>query len=155
MVLEVAGLHGWRAFHVRNSRRGIIQGPGGTGFPDLVLVRYTRILYRELKDERRKLDRDQVAWRDALLAAGADWALWRPSSWNEIVRDLTPHGIPAGLADELGRSLASAVANGSDAAPPPTPTQKAIAAASARARARDAGAIAGARARGPASPDRR
>lgn len=87
-VLGLAELEGWTAYHVRNSKRGVTQGPGSKGFPDLVLVRGSYLLYRELKREGRKLDPDQVRWRDLLIAAGQDWGLWYPSSWDEVERTL-------------------------------------------------------------------
>jgi hypothetical protein len=57
-------------------------GIGTRGFPDMVLVSATgRLLFRELKREgkRNDLSEHQVRWRDALIAAGADWDLWTPS----------------------------------------------------------------------------
>lgn len=83
-VLQAAALGGWAAFHVRNSKAGIIQGPAGEGFPDLVLCNGRRILYRELKSQRGHLTAAQEGWRDRLTAAGADWGLWRPSDWHAI-----------------------------------------------------------------------
>ena len=39
----------------------------------------TGILFRELKSESGTLKPDQEMVRDKILAAGGDWALWRPS----------------------------------------------------------------------------
>ena len=39
----------------------------------------TAILFRELKSERGTLNPDQEMVRDKILAAGGNWALWRPS----------------------------------------------------------------------------
>jgi hypothetical protein len=64
-------------YHTHNSRNS------AGGFPDSVIVG-TRILFRELKREHEalyKLPDDQETWRDGLIEAGADWAIWRPSDW--------------------------------------------------------------------------
>lgn len=86
-VLTLAAMTGWRSAHFRPglNRRGeystAVAGDGA-GFPDLVLVR-ERVLFRELKVGTR-LSPAQVAWRDALRAAGADWDLWTPEDWPVI-----------------------------------------------------------------------
>lgn len=49
------------------------------GFPDWVIAGSRRVLYRELKSEVGVLSPAQRLWRDQLVAAGADWAIWRPS----------------------------------------------------------------------------
>lgn len=58
------------------------------GWPDLVLWRPDRIIFRELKSETGKLT---PAQRDLLLslrAAGADVLVWRPSDWPDIEKEL-------------------------------------------------------------------
>lgn len=95
-VMRAAELKGWRAYHVRDSKRGIVQGPGCEGFPDIVLLGGgwpPRLLFVELKREKGRLSEDQSMWRYGLEAAGADWRLWRPSSWADIEATLEP--IPA------------------------------------------------------------
>lgn len=86
-VIELAEILGWRVYHVSDVRKRL-RARTSPGFPDLVLVR-ERALYRECKDDRRQLEKEQKAWRDVLLAAGQDWALWRPRMWVEIQADLT------------------------------------------------------------------
>jgi hypothetical protein len=55
---------------------------GDPGVPDLNPVAGPGgILYRELKNQTNKLEPAQERWRDMLLAAGADWDLWRPIDW--------------------------------------------------------------------------
>lgn len=92
-VVKAARATGWRIHHSRKTRLARRDGTvryltaiqGDAGFPDLVLVRggrAQRVLFRELKAQRGSLDAGQRAWRDVLLAAGADWALWRPSDWS-------------------------------------------------------------------------
>lgn len=49
------------------------------GLPDWVIVGRDVILFRELKSEYGQLQPAQRAWRDALVGAGANWAIWRPS----------------------------------------------------------------------------
>ena len=86
-VIQLAELCGWRAYHVANVK-GRLRAYTSPGFPDLVLARDC-VLFRECKDNRRGLDPEQIAWRDILIASGADWALWRPRDWPEIERTLT------------------------------------------------------------------
>jgi len=94
-VLQLAKFTGWRTAHFRpaqNSQgqwRTAVAGDG-KGFPDLVLVR-ERVLFVELKVGKNRLTPDQVAWRDALQAAGANWHLW-PAIDQTLKR--TPHGAP-------------------------------------------------------------
>lgn len=91
-VLQLAALTGWRSFHARKSRTAkgahitAVAGDG-IGFPDLVLVR-EKVLFVELKALGGKLRPEQAQWRDALLAAGAEWRYWTPGSWREIEHEL-------------------------------------------------------------------
>lgn len=84
VVVQLARLNGWLAYHTFDSRRS------EPGFPDLVLVRGVRILYRELKTEKGRVTVPQQAWLDALAAAWADVAVWRPAQWHDgtIEREL-------------------------------------------------------------------
>ncbi len=77
-VLELAKIKGWGAYHVRNSRAGVVQGD--TGFPDLVLVR-KRLLFVELKTELGVISPDQEKWAKWLRIAGHVVRYWRPSDW--------------------------------------------------------------------------
>lgn len=81
---------GYLAYHTHNSRRS------QPGFPDLVLVRRGRIVWRELKTTRGKPSADQKKWLAALAAANADVGIWRPLDLlNEtILRHLTPEERP-------------------------------------------------------------
>lgn len=88
LVLAAATLYRWRVYHVRNSKRAIVQGPGGAGFPDLVLCDGVRILYRELKRDGAQLRPEQAEWGELLQAAGEDWRVWRPSDWPAIQAEL-------------------------------------------------------------------
>ncbi len=93
-VLAVARLYRWRAIHIRPawSKKGWktpIQGPGSKGFPDLVLLKGKRLLFRELKTDRGKLSLEQIGWMGDLLAAGANVGLWTPAMWPTIEEELS------------------------------------------------------------------
>ena len=62
-----------------------------TLFPDLVLVREDRVLFRELKTMKGRTTPDQKKWLELLNAAGHDAAVWRPVQWFDrtIERELT------------------------------------------------------------------
>jgi hypothetical protein len=60
-------------FHSGDSRRDT-----GRGFPDLVLAGVNGVLFREVKDDYNPLRPAQVTWKHTLLAARADWDIWRP-----------------------------------------------------------------------------
>ena len=81
-VLQLAKVKGWHAYHVRNSKAGVIQGD--TGFPDLVLVR-KRLLFVELKTELGPIRLDQKDWAEWLRIVGHAVRYWRPSDWMDGV----------------------------------------------------------------------
>lgn len=84
-VFELARALGYRVAHFRPAKTE--QGwrtavaADGKGFPDLVLVGRGRVIFAELKGQYRQLEPEQVAWLDALRAAGAEVYLWRPRDW--------------------------------------------------------------------------
>ena len=91
-VLRLAERLGGRSAHLRPARVGerrdgstrwvtAMSGAGCKGFPDLVLLREDRLLWRELKTERGRVTVEQRAWLDELVAAGQDAGIWRPSHW--------------------------------------------------------------------------
>lgn len=73
------------AYHTHDSRHS------ASGYPDWTFVGPRGVLFRELKREGRKPTPAQAAWLTALVLAGQDAAVWRPS-------DL--------LAGRVGRRLA-------------------------------------------------
>lgn len=84
MVIRLAEWHGWLQYHTLNFTPGKASA-SKRGFPDLVLVKGSRTWFVELKRSKKvKLDRDQVIWRDALMAAGQTWFLWVPEDWCDI-----------------------------------------------------------------------
>lgn len=83
-VRELIKLHRLYGYHTRNSIGS------ASGFPDWCVISTTGILWRELKTERGSLTPSQIRVRNLLLAAGADWAVWRPSDLRSgrIAREL-------------------------------------------------------------------
>jgi len=87
-VLEFAKLHGWRTAHFRPAKtakgwRTAVSGDG-KGFPDLVLVRGTRLLFVELKMWRNTPSSEQESWLRTLRQTFAEVYLWYPSDWDQI-----------------------------------------------------------------------
>ena len=81
-VITLAKRMGWLVYHTHDSRRS------QAGFPDLVLVREVT-LFRELKTETGRIRPEQRIWAKRLTESGADYALWRPSDKEEIIKKLT------------------------------------------------------------------
>lgn len=87
-VIKLAKLYGWRVAHFRpamtkNGWRTPVQGDGA-GFPDLVLVRGSVVLWVELKVGKNYLTAEQEEWMMAIGAAGQAVYVWRPADWAEI-----------------------------------------------------------------------
>jgi hypothetical protein len=87
LVRDLARTLGYITYHTRNSRRS------DKGFPDLVLAR-DRVIFAELKAQNGKLTQAQALWQAALLGAGAEAYVWRPSDWPEVERTLRGRGEP-------------------------------------------------------------
>ncbi|MEW1964651.1 VRR-NUC domain-containing protein [Micrococcus sp. NPDC078436] len=83
-VVRMAESLGWKVYHTYDSRRS------GPGWPDLVLGRDGRVLFRELKTMKGRVSKDQQEWIGLLAAAGDDVAVWRPDQWHDrtIEREL-------------------------------------------------------------------
>lgn len=85
-VLGLARAQGWRSCHIRPAltRKGprtAVQGDG-KGFPDLILVRGTRMLAIELKATRGWPPPEQTAWLTALNGVpGITAQIWQPHDW--------------------------------------------------------------------------
>lgn len=84
-VERLAESLGWKVYHTHDSRRS------HRGWPDLVLGRRGRVLFRELKTMKGRTTPDQKQWLELLNAAGHDAAVWRPVQWFDrtIERELT------------------------------------------------------------------
>lgn len=80
-VLALARAMGLVVYHTHDSRRS------QPGFPDLVIVGSGGVLYRELKTDKGRVSPDQTYWMQALLAAGQDARVWRPSQWPVEIRN--------------------------------------------------------------------
>ena len=87
-IIQLAEWNKWMVYHVTNVR-GRLRSPTSVGFPDLVLLRGSRIIFAELKTEKGKLTKAQVRWIDSLKEAGQKAVVWRPQDWDEICRILT------------------------------------------------------------------
>jgi VRR-NUC domain-containing protein len=81
-VLRLARLCGWHHYHTCDSRRS------PEGFPDLVLARRPRLLFRELKTESGNVTKAQEFWLNLLRLCGQDAEVWRPSDFDRIVQEL-------------------------------------------------------------------
>jgi hypothetical protein len=76
-IRELAAWLGIRIYTVRNSKRGAVTS---RGYPDLTIVGPAGIIWRELKIERGRLNREQLDWGRAISDAGGNWKVWRPSA---------------------------------------------------------------------------
>lgn len=82
-VRDLARMFHWLYYHTWRS----IHSPAG--FPDICMVRLSRIVFAELKSEKCQISPEQQKWLDALVATGRIEAyLWRPSNFDEIVECL-------------------------------------------------------------------
>ena len=87
-VTGLAEMLGYAWYHTYRSTRS------PAGFPDLVLVRPAgrgrsgRVIFAELKAQRRTVTLAQRTWLATLAEAGAEAYLWRPSDLQSIARTL-------------------------------------------------------------------
>ena len=73
-IVRAAKEFGWKVYFSWTS----IHSPAG--FPDLCMVRGSRLVFAELKTDKGKVTLDQQVWLDALRASGkCEVYLWRPS----------------------------------------------------------------------------
>lgn len=84
-VKDLAKTFGWLYYHTWRS----IHSPAG--FPDCVMVRNSRIIFAELKNEKGKVSLAQQEWLEALGNVGdkdVQVFIWKPSQFDEIVECL-------------------------------------------------------------------
>ena len=80
-VLDLAAANRWKLrYHTWRSDHS------AAGFPDLVLVRLSRIIFAELKTNFvLKVNSAQQEWLDGLQLTGkVEVYLWRPRDWKDI-----------------------------------------------------------------------
>ena len=74
-VVKLARLLGWKVYHTHDSRRS------QEGFPDLILIRETRLIVAELKTLDNTTTSEQRAWLSAFIGIShPEVALWRPDA---------------------------------------------------------------------------
>lgn len=107
-VIEYARLRKWRVAHFRTAlmRSGRwatpVQGDG-SGFPDLIIAGYGRIIAAELKSEKGRTTPEQEDWLRVLSLCGAETYVWRPSDWDAITKVLEPSSGPSRREREAKR----------------------------------------------------
>ena len=74
-VLDLAEALGFLGYHTWDSRRS------QPGFPDLTLVKGSRLIFAELKSAKGKPSPEQKEWLAALRGTSAEVYLWRPCDW--------------------------------------------------------------------------
>jgi selenocysteine lyase/cysteine desulfurase len=80
-VREMAEMRGWLEYHPYRSDRST------PGYPDLTLVRAPRVVFAELKTDKRtaKLSQSQKIWMSELgQCPGVEVYLWRPADLDKI-----------------------------------------------------------------------
>lgn len=92
-VIELATANGWQWMHVERmgDRKGWRTPTKGTlrWWPDLTLCRNDRLVFAELKADRKLPKAEQLDVLRYLDAAGAEVYIWRPQDWNLILEVLT------------------------------------------------------------------
>jgi len=85
-IVEAMGYMGWRTYHTHDSRRS------NPGFPDIVAVKGSRVMFVELKKEKGVIKPKQIEWLDALADAHSEVYLVRPSSQDAFMRTVARLG---------------------------------------------------------------
>lgn len=78
-LLDIARVLGYRAYHTHDSRRS------EPGFPDIVLVRGSRLIFAELKTDTGRTTTEQDGWLSALQGTSAEVYVWRPKQMQDII----------------------------------------------------------------------
>lgn len=86
-VVARATMNGWKHYHPPDNKpdkNGRVQHGIVKGFPDLTLVKGSRLVFVELKTETGRVMPEQKEWLALLAATGAETYIWRPSQWRDI-----------------------------------------------------------------------
>lgn len=84
-VVDAARLNGWLVYHTHDSRRS------AEGFPDLVMLRLSRMVVAELKTPTGKVTPAQAVWLEAfrdVYDGPIEVFVWRPADWPAIEKTL-------------------------------------------------------------------
>jgi len=87
-LLELMGLTGWRAYHVRRSDRAILMGGGADGFPDIIGVHpdRSRMVAIELKVDSGLPTPAQLVWLAAMRQHPTlEVTIVRPSTYDAAI----------------------------------------------------------------------
>lgn len=89
-VCKIAEVKGWRYYHPPDNRpvNGRIQKVV-SGFPDLCLIKGTRMIFVELKRELGIVSPEQQVWIDAIRGCGLEVFVWRPSDIDALFTELS------------------------------------------------------------------
>lgn len=79
VVTDAARWLGWTIYHPFDSRRST------AGYPDLTLLKGSRLIFAELKTDVGRLRPEQVEWLSRLRQVpGIEVHVWRPQDWHEV-----------------------------------------------------------------------
>ena len=86
-VIARAINNGWSHYHAPDNKpdkNGRIQSGIVKGFPDIVLVKGSKLVFAELKTETGRVSPEQKDWLAKLASTGCETYVWRPSMWKEV-----------------------------------------------------------------------
>lgn len=94
-VTDLADRLGWQWLHVYRTGNADghwltpAAGPLGRGWPDLVLIRRSTVIYAELKAQTGSMTEAQKAVHRILGDVSPHVYVWRPSDWPRILEVMT------------------------------------------------------------------
>jgi hypothetical protein len=90
-LIEYALSRGWEWMHIGRTGKYTANGAKGTlgtGWPDLTMVRGTRLIFAELKAQRAPIPGAEQQRVLLILSDAAEVYHWRPSDWPMILEVL-------------------------------------------------------------------